>query len=101
MFCNSGQVIGQTLLLAFPIHLNFALAYQGGLITSLTYPARSKAIDTFEDLLQLPEEATIGTYPWSSMDEILKESTDTTLQVLNEHKVFTSILLVFARLLAI
>lgn len=46
----------------------------------LTYPARSKAIDTFADLLELPWEATIGIYRWSSMNEILRESSDTTLQ---------------------
>ena len=53
-------------------------------MASLTYPERSKAIDTFEDLLQLPEEATVGTYPNTI---ILQNSTDPTLQVLNELKV--------------
>ena len=56
------------------------LGYQGSLIAMLTYPARSKAIDTFADLLELPEEATIGTFRWSSMNEILRETTDPVLK---------------------
>ena len=55
--------------------------YQGSLIAMLTYPARSKAIDTFADLLELPEEATIGTFRWSSMNEILRETSDSILKV--------------------
>ena len=57
------------------------LGYQGSLIAMLTYPARSKAIDTFADLLELPEEATIGTFRWSSMNEILRETSDSILKV--------------------
>ena len=46
----------------------------------LTYPARSKSIDNFADLLQLPEEATIGSFRWSSMHEILQETSDPILK---------------------
>ena len=46
----------------------------------LTLPARSKAIDTFSDLLELPDEATVGVFQWSSMNEMLQETSDPTLQ---------------------
>ena len=48
----------------------------------LTYPARSRAVDTFADLLDLPEEATIRVSRWSSMNEILQHSSDPILEVL-------------------
>ena len=46
----------------------------------LTLPARSKAIDTFSDLLDLPEEATLGIFQWSSMNEILQETSNPILK---------------------
>ena len=56
------------------------LAYKGNVIARLTYPARSKSIDTFSDLLELPDEATVGTFRFSSMNEILQETSDPTLK---------------------
>ena len=55
-------------------------AYKGNVIARLTYPAKSKCIDTFSDLLDLPDEATIGTFRFSSMNEILQETSDPTLK---------------------
>ena len=60
--------------------LNIILAYKGNLLAMLTLPARSKAIDTFSDLLELPDEATVGIFQWSSMNEILQETPDPMLQ---------------------
>ena len=73
-----GILVDQNLCL-INVH-EIILGYQGSLIAMLTYPARSKAIDTFADLLELPEEATIGTFRWSSMNEILRETTDPVLK---------------------
>ena len=56
-------------------------AYSGGLVASLTYPARYKALNTFLDVLELPEEATIKTFGWTAVTEILQQSTNPTLQV--------------------
>ena len=63
-------------------NFNFTSAYRGGLIASLTYPARSKAIDTFEGVLQLPKDSTIWVLQWSSMWEMLQETSDPVLQVI-------------------
>ena len=52
----------------------------------LTLPARSKAIDTFSDILELPDEATVGVFQWSSMNEILQETSDPTLQVSSQFR---------------
>ena len=68
------------------INLYIASVYNGGLVASLTYPARLKTLDTFEALLQLPEEATIGMKQWVSVINILQETTDPILQVPNELK---------------
>ena len=68
------------------IKSNNISAYTGGLVASLTYPIRSKEINTFADLLKLPNEATIATIKWSSNDEILKETTDPVLQVTTSQK---------------
>ena len=68
------------------MHLNIILAYQGNLMAMLTLPARSKAIDTFSDLLELPDEATVGIFQWSSMNEILQETSDPTLQVSSQFR---------------
>ena len=59
----------------------FLSAYTGGLVSSLSYPARSKAINLFADLLNLPEEATVGIHRHSSMDALIQKSTDPILQV--------------------
>ena len=57
------------------------LAYSGNLLASLTLPARSKALNTFEDLLQMPEEGTIIVKPHTSMHSIFQEATDPLLMV--------------------
>ena len=56
-------------------------AYNGSLIACLTYPARSRSIDTFLDILKEPEEVTVYTYKYSSQTEILQESSNPVLQV--------------------
>ena len=58
-------------------------AYNGGLVASLTYPVRSKEVNTFADLLNLPSEATVTISRWSSHYEMLKNATDPVLQVSN------------------
>ena len=35
-------------------------AFTGGLVASLSYPARAKDINSFADLIDLPKEATVG-----------------------------------------
>ena len=65
MYCNTKIIIS---------------AYKGNVIARLTYPAKSKSIDTFSDLLDLPDEATVGTFRFSSMNEILQETSDPTLK---------------------
>ena len=56
-------------------------AFNGGLVASLTLPVRSKAVNTFADLLNLPNEATIAIGRWSSHYEMLQNATDPVLQV--------------------
>ena len=56
-------------------------AYNGGLVASLTYPVRSKEVNTFADLLNLPSEATVAISRWSSHYEMLINATDPILQV--------------------
>ena len=50
----------------------------------LTYPARSAAIDSFADFLDLPEEATMYVPGSTSMIEVLQQSSDPIMQVLND-----------------
>ena len=47
----------------------------------MTLPVRSKAIDTFADLLDLPIDATVAISRWSSHYEMLQKATDPVLQV--------------------
>ena len=56
-------------------------AYNGSLTACLTYPARSRSIDTFSDILKEREEVTLYTYKYSSLTEILQESSNPVLQV--------------------
>ena len=54
----------------------------GNLVASLTYPARTKAFNTFEDLTKLPDDALVITFKTSArMVEILTNATDTSLKV--------------------
>ena len=46
----------------------------------LTYPARSAAIDSFADFLDLPEEATMYVPGSTSMIEVLQQSSDPIMQ---------------------
>ena len=46
----------------------------------LTYPARSRAIDTFADFLNLPVEATLYVPGSTSVNEILQHSSDPIMQ---------------------
>ena len=55
-------------------------AYNGSLTAMLTYPARSKAIDAFADVLSLPEEATLYVPGSTSVNEILQHSSDPIMQ---------------------
>ena len=61
----------------------FLSAYNGNLIAHLTLSARSKSVDTFADILKLPEEATIASFPDTSIIDILQETTDPVLQVIS------------------
>ena len=57
-------------------------AYVGNLVASLTKPARTKAINTFGDILDLPNEATV--FLWSQSGGVylsLKETSDPMLKV--------------------
>ena len=66
-------------------------AYNGSLTAMLTYPARSAAIDSFADFLDLPEEATLYAPASTSMIEVIKHSSDPIMQVsngLNQSDVF-------------
>ena len=59
-------------------------AYNGSLTAMLTYPARSAAIDSFADFLDLPEEATMYAPASTSMIEVIKHSSDPIMQVSND-----------------
>ena len=61
----------------------FLAAYNGNLIAHLTFPARSKGVDTFADILKLPEEATIAAFQGTSIMDILRDTTDPVLQVVS------------------
>ena len=61
----------------------FLAAYNGNLIAHLTFPARSKGVDTFADILKLPEEATVAAFQGTSIMDILRETTDPVLQVIS------------------
>ena len=50
----------------------------------LTYPARSAAIDSFADFLDLPEEATMYVPGSTSMIEVLQQSSDPIMQASND-----------------
>ena len=63
--------------------LHFLAAYNGNLIAHLTFPARSKGVDTFADILKLPEEATIAAFQGTSIMDILRDTTDPVLQVVS------------------
>ena len=56
-------------------------AYNGSLIAYLTYPARSKAINTFQDILKEEEDVTIFVYRSNSQHKLLQETSDPVLQV--------------------
>ena len=63
------------------IHL-LSTAYMGNLVASLTYPARTKAINTFEDLTKLPDDAFVFTSKTAArIVEILTTATHPTLKV--------------------
>ena len=54
----------------------------GNLVASLTYPARTKAINTFEDLTKLQDDTLVVTSTWGQrIVEIMKEATDPILKV--------------------
>ena len=55
--------------------------YNGSLTAMLTYPARSAAIDSFADFLDLPEEATMYVPGSTSIIEVLQQSSDPIMQV--------------------
>ena len=58
-------------------------AYMGNLVANLTYPARTKAIDTFEDLINLPDDASVlklSIYQ-QRIVEIMNETTEPILKV--------------------
>ena len=58
------------------------IAYMGNLVASLTYPARTKAINTFEDLTRLPDDAFVFTSKTAGrIVEILTTTTHPTLKV--------------------
>ena len=58
-------------------------AYSGNLLASLTLPARSKALNTFEDLLKMPDDGAIIVKPYTSMHSIFQKATDPLLKVLS------------------
>ena len=66
-------------LLTFVCHF---LAYIGNLVASLTKPARTKALDTFEDTLDLPEEASVVVpYGNQAIIQFMKGTSDPILKV--------------------
>ena len=60
--------------------VKFISAYTANLIAHLTYPARSQAINTFEDILKAPEEVTVHTRQYASQHMILQESSNQVLK---------------------
>ena len=62
-------------------------AYTGGLVASLSYPARSKEINMFADLIDLPEDTTVGTWRYTSIDDLIQKATDPILKVHYNSKV--------------
>ena len=55
----------------------------GNLVANLTYPARTQAIDTFKDLMNLPDHTSVvklNIYQQRIM-EIMNETTDPILKV--------------------
>ena len=58
------------------------IAYIGNLVASLTKPARTKALNTFEDLLHLPNEASVFVLA-GGIDQFMKETSDPILKVCN------------------
>ena len=67
-------------LLTFVCHF---LAYIGNLVASLTKPARTKALNSFEDLLDLPNEATVFLLASHGTNQFMKEAHDPILKVCN------------------
>ena len=59
------------------------LAYIGNLVASLTKPARTKALNSFEDLLDLPNEATVFLLASHGTNQFMKEAHDPILKVCN------------------
>ena len=54
----------------------------GNLVASLTYPARTKAINTFEDLTKLPDDTFVFMSKTAvRIAEMLTNATDPTLKV--------------------
>ena len=56
-------------------------AFTGGLVASLSYPARSKEINSFSDLINLPKDATLGLPRHTSMDAVIQTSKHPIIQV--------------------
>ena len=63
------------------------LAYVGNLVASLTKPARTKALNTFEDLLDLPNGASV-VLPLgnTAIVKFMNETSDPILKVCNPTK---------------
>ena len=57
-------------------------AYSGNLLASLTLPARTKALNPFEDLLRMPDDGAIIVRQYTSMHSIFQKATDPVLKVL-------------------
>ena len=64
--------------------------YAGNLMAMLTYPARNRIPNTFAELLQLSDEFTFGITRHSSHWQLLRDSTDPELKVINNPLVWSN-----------
>ena len=88
LICNSGWwVYTLWVYISFKFEYNInvkviILAYSGNLLSSLTLPVRSKALNTFKDLLQMPEDGAVIVKQHTSMHAIFQGATDPLLKVI-------------------
>ena len=83
LICNSGRWVHISFKFEYNINVKvIILAYSGNLLSSLTLPVRSKALNTFKDLLQMPEDGAVIVKQHTSMHAIFQGATDPLLKVI-------------------
>ena len=84
LICNSGRGVHISFKFEYNINVKvIILAYSGNLLSSLTLPVRSKALNTFKDLLQMPEDGAVIVKQHTSMHAIFQGATDPLLKVIS------------------